>query len=512
MLSAMSGLGSREGPAIRLPVFSTASRTSAWTLLAVAIVAAIGSVNFGGFISAYDGGIGASSATFLLHGLLPYRDYWLLYGPASGVLIAIPTWVFGPSIELARVIGLAALCAQAAVAFRLARVWAAPGPAVALSIAAVVMLPALLGLDASAWLIAMTFALMAIYLSVGTGRSGVLVGLLVGLAFLSRLDVGVYALVATLLPRDRTKVLIGFAVIAIPFIAYLVVTTPVAALVEQLIWYPIVGPRQFRGVADPGIAMGQPAATILTLPLILIPRLAIALATIRLARQAVQRSWSSGSTGLLGLVVFAAACQLQTLGRGDYGHFAQAATPAILLLSLWFPTALPDASRFAMVAVTFASCVVVGLAGHRFQLDTTAYDPNLRTASAWIKGATRPDERIFVGLTSNRYTIMNPLIVYYLADRAPGVRDTMFNPGVTNTDWGQARMVDDLASSDTPYLVLDRVYADQHEMTADGRTPGSTRLDEYIGAHYRTICDMGTLVILARNDRPEPSACPDASP
>ena len=478
--------------------------------MAVLLVAAIASTDLGASLSAYDGGIGASSATFTLHGLLPYRDYWLLYGPASGLLVAIPTWVFGPSLEVLRIFGLAALCVQALITFRLSRIWAAPGPAVALTIAAVVMLPALLGLDASAWLVAMTFALLAIYLSVGTGRSGVVVGVVVGLAFLSRLDVGVYALVATLLVRDRTKVLIGFAVIAIPFIACLVATTPVAALVEQLVWYPIVGPRQFRGLVDPGIAIGQTAATLLTLPLILIPRLAIVLAIIRLAREAVQRRWSAASTGLLGLVAFAAACQLQTLGRGDFEHFAQAAAPAILSLSVWFPSARMGASRFAVLAGTVAGCVVVGLVGHRFHADS-AYDHNLRAASAWIRSATRTDERIFVGLTSNRYTIANPLIVYYLADRAPGVRDTMFNPGVTNTDWGQARMVADLASSDTPFLVLDRVFAEQHEMTPDGRTPGSTRLDEYIGAHYRAICDMGTLVIMARNDRPEPSRCPDAS-
>src|SRR6476659_8446401 len=60
-------------------------------LVAVGLTAVVISANLGAIISAYDGGISSSAATFTLHGLLPYRDYWLLYGPLSGALLAIPT-------------------------------------------------------------------------------------------------------------------------------------------------------------------------------------------------------------------------------------------------------------------------------------------------------------------------------------------------------------------------------------------------------------------------------------
>ena len=476
----------------------------------VALTALVIAFDFGAFLSVYDGGISASGATFTLHGLLPYRDYWLLYGPISGVLLAIPTTVLGPSVDLSRLVGGGVFCVQAVMAYGVARTWAARGPAIALSVSAVVMLPAVLGLDVSAWPIAMTLALAAIYVSIRTERSGLLVGLLVGLAFLSRLDVGVYALAAVLLVRSRRDVLIGFAVVAVPFVLFLLATTPVPSLVEQLIWYPIVGPREFRGSVGPDL--GDPVTAMFMVPLVFIPRAALLLAAIRLVGSAAQHRWDSSATRLLSLLVFAAACQLQTLGRADLEHFAQAVTPSILLLAVWFPAALPSPGRLGALIATTAACVIVGLTGHTFHGGSAAYDRTVLAVSAWVRDSTTRDDRTFVGLTDNRFTVANPLLIYYLADRASGVRDAMFNPGVTNTDWGQRRMVEDLARTTPPFVVLDRESAGLREATVAGGIPGSTLLDDYLRAHYRTVCDLGSLVIQARTHVQTTPACPSAAP
>ena len=50
-----------------------------------------------------------------------------------------------------------------------------------------------------------------------------------------------------LLVRERRSVVLGFTVIAVPFIAIALATTDADRLIEQLIWFPLVGPRQFRG-------------------------------------------------------------------------------------------------------------------------------------------------------------------------------------------------------------------------------------------------------------------------
>ena len=485
-------------------------------LLAAGLSAVVMSFNAGANLSTFDGGISSSAATFTLHGLLPYRDYWLLYGPLSGFLLAIPTALLGPSVELTRTLGFLVYGCQALVAYRLARVWAAQGAAVALAVAAVVMVPAMLSLDAAAWPLAMTFALAALYVSIWTSRSAIVVGLLVGLAFITRLDVGAYALAATLVVRDRRAVLLGFGAIAVPFAALALATTAPAALGEQLLWFPLVGTRQFRGLPGPEVAFGQPAAAVLSIPLLLLPRIAIVLAAVRIAMRVRRREGDAGPAGvagLAGLVVFAALCQLQTVGRADAEHFAQAATPALLLFAVWFPQGRLSPVRFGELAGITVACVVVGIVGHQLQPRMPAFNRTNLAAAAWVRSATDRDERIFVGLTSHRFTLRNPLILYYLADRAPGVRDALFNPGVTNTDWGQTRMVADLQQTTPPYLVLDRPTADAFEPSNDSRIPGSTILDEYLGAHYHAVCDLGILVIQARNDLDrQPPPCPAVEP
>ena len=451
-------------------------------------------------LSVFDGGIAASAATFTGHGLIPYRDYWLLYGPLSGFVLAIPTVLLGPSIELTRSVGFAVLCCEAAAAYLVARRWAAAIPAVAIGIAAVVMMPAIMTIDLSGWPMAMTIALLAIYLQIGTRRSGIVVGLLVGLAFLCRLDLGAYALLAVLIVRDRKAVLVGFAMVAVPFAVFAVATTPPSALFEQLIWFPLVGQRQFRGLPGPEIAFAGVTPFVLSVPLIILPRLAIAIGAARLALIAAGRLRDPRPQAFLALLVFAILCQFQTQGRADIEHFSQAATPGLLLFALWFPTDRVSPARFGAIASIVAACVVVGVAGHWLHPDMSTYDRALIATSRWVRSATDPDDRLFVGLTSHSHTFANPLIVYYLADRAPAVHETMFNPGVTDTEKGQARMISDLKRTTPPYLVLDRRYAGLSEPWNDSRVPGSTLLDEYLATRYFGVCDLDDFVIKARNE------------
>jgi len=166
--------------------------------------------------------------------------------------------------------------------------------------------------------------------------------------------------------------------------------------------------------------------------------------------------------------------------------------------------------EFLAVASVIAACLVVGLLGvARIWEPRSSIDQQVIATSAWVRDATAADEPLFVGLTSHKYTVANPLLVYYLADRKPAVRDTMFNPGLTNTDAVQERMVHDLVLSAAPFLVLDRSMASRSEDSNDSRTPGSTVLDDFIRSAYHPICDTGDLVIQAKNNlnRPIPP-CP----
>ena len=190
-------------------------RSRSTAVLAVASLAvALAALRWAAPFAQFDGGISSSAATFTLHGLLPYRDYWLLYGPLGGYLLTPVTAIFGPSLDLVRVCGLIVIFAQGGTAFVIVRSWAPHAAAMLIAIAAVLLPAALIGIEFSPWALAMTLALAGLYLAGRSANRPLVAGLLLGLAFASRLDVGAYALIAALLTRDRRSILAGFAIVA----------------------------------------------------------------------------------------------------------------------------------------------------------------------------------------------------------------------------------------------------------------------------------------------------------
>jgi hypothetical protein len=344
----------------------------------------------------------------------------------------------------------------------------------------------------------MTLALVALSLRLD-GHRALLVGVVFGLAFLARLDVGSYALLAALVLPQRGRLLAGFAIIVVPFALILFALVPVTSLFEQLVWYPLVGPRQFRGL--PGLETYTPIEYVapLTVTLVILPRLVIA--------GTLARSIARHERPLLSLVVFAALCQLQTLGRADAAHVAVATTPALLSIA----SIVPRERAIAAIGIAAGASVLLGAAviGMVIAWSVPASrDIALLRAISVAREATESTDAIFVGEARNRYTLLNPLLAYYLADRRPGTRWTMYNPGVTNTDRTQELMVEDLEATRTNVMILDVEFADVFEVSNDSRLAGSTVLDQYLEDRFRTWCDFGGTIVAVRTAWDPDSACP----
>jgi hypothetical protein len=134
---------------------------------------------------------------------------------------------------------------------------------------------------------------------------------------------------------------------------------------------------------------------------------------------------------------------------------------------------VPGGAAIGDVADAILAIVAVSAAIATPFTPPASYQASIARAVAFIRLNTAPTDPVFVGLTSNRYTLVNPLLVYYLADRTSGVRDTMYNPGITNREATQVQMIADLDRSNTRYLVLDRVFASACEPV----NPGSTEAE-----------------------------------
>ena len=112
---------------------------------------------------------------------------------------------------------------------------------------------------------------------------------------------------------------------------------------------------------------------------------------------------------------------------------------------------------------------------------------HLERTVAVVRSNTAPDEPVFVGLTSHRHTVLNPLLIYYLADRRSGVHQAMFNPGITNTESVQRGMAASLDATSTRVLILDSQAAQIAEVENQSSVPGSTFIDSYIGTRTAVL-------------------------
>ena len=237
---------------------------------------------------------------------------------------------------------------------------------------------------------------------------------MVGLASLARLDVGAYSLIAIVVTARSWRPLLGGVVVVAPVALVLVLAVPVGSLVEQLVWYPIVGPRLYRAIPGPALtALMEPGRTLGWL-LYWSPVVLIILA--------VGRRMRSGSIPRadLALLILAILCRLQTLGRADTVHDAEALVPAMLLAA--FVLSGRGVIRVGRFAIAAAAAVFIALAALPVVWLTQPadpYDAALRAAVSYVRENSGPDEPIFAGEVRNNHALLNPLIAYYLADRPP---------------------------------------------------------------------------------------------
>lgn len=475
----------------------------AWPLVAAIVAALLAAPMLQAPLSVFDGGIAASAGTFILHGRVPYRDFWLLYTPLAAYVAAAITAVFGTSVTVLRVAGILLVASTAVLGYRLVRDRAPGIPGVAIAVAAAAIGVRWTGVDLWPWALGMAFVLAAILLvQRKTNRSLVLAGAILGLAALARQDLGIYGLIAVLISTRSLRPLAGAAAVLVPSAIVLLLLVPFQALFEQLFWFPLVGQRLFRGLPGPPLtSIADPTATLAWL-LYWPPWAVIGLALLRAWRgRTIPATYAA-------LLILAILCRLQTLGRADEAHSAEAIAPVVLLLG--FVLARPErlTQRVAVAIVASLGIALSTLPLTMLGATVDQYDVALKTAVDVVRSNTQPDESIFVGEVRNLHTLLNPLMAYYMADRPPGVRDTMYNPGITNTAATQTQMVADLEANRVRFLILDVTYADCFEPANDSRIAGAAILDQAIEQDYVVVANFGAVVIMGLRGATNPVAVP----
>ena len=246
---------------------------------------------------------------------------------------------------------------------------------------------------------------------------------------------------------------------------------------------------------------GQPTAALLEVPLLILPRLAIVLAAARAIwlrrRRRTGPTCSRCSLCRLRRAVSAADAgpgRRRTLRPGCHARPAPVRglvprRPADLAASARWPD--------------HVGCLLVGLDRNRSIRIARVRRDRARRRVAWVQ--PRPTRR-----TDLRRPDVpplhgdNPLLVYYLADRAPASATPCSTPA-SPIPTGARRGWSGIWTHMTPYLVLDR----------DGRRQRAVQRQPVPGSHPRTysrptttVCDLGSLVIQAGTASSGRAACP----
>lgn len=456
-------------------------------------------------INPHDEGLVLQGAARVASGELPYRDFYANYGPGQFYLDGILDLVFGPSLLAWRIVRVALDALAAVLAYAIVRREGAEPFAVLAWVAVLATMahPTLPHPNAAALALAFGSILLA-------RRSPVAAGVLAGMAFWFRFDLGVAAIVgAALAAGDRGRPLrtVGSAVVTAA-----VLTLPFVLVAPGDFWDDTfgfaLGEQSLQRLPLPGgWEGGFELNKILAfyMPYVLIGGLALWLVA-ALALRAPRRIWAALPIALAGLAYL--------LARADEFHLVPLAAALPVLLA-----ATATHARRAAVALALALPVALiafdGIDKNRIDLidsgplrpihvdvaDGVKAPPDearaLEQTVAYIRGMVPPDRPIFVANPRHDLVRVGNPLVYVLADRPNPTRYDVMQPGVVTTAAVQREIVRDLRRSRTGLVVrwLSPVAA-QREPNGAGRSSGVRILDSYLAAGYRPVARFGDYEVL----------------
>src|SRR3954469_7234281 len=187
-----------------------------WILLALGAALAAFTILRG--VEPHDEGLMLAAGDRIADGQWPYRDFWTNYLPGQALLLGGLSKIFGPSLLAWRIVRVLVAAVGALLAERLVHEHAGPRWALAawLAVAAAFAWPLNAGPTAPAIALALA-ALLA------RRRDG---GILAGVAFIFRPEIGVAAAIGVAIRGDARRALTAFAVVAAALLAPFVLVAP----------------------------------------------------------------------------------------------------------------------------------------------------------------------------------------------------------------------------------------------------------------------------------------------
>jgi hypothetical protein len=471
-------------------------------------------------INPHDEGLVLQAAARIVHGEVPYRDFYANYGPGQYYLDGALDFVFGPSLLTWRIVRVALDALVALLAYALVRREGSEPLAVLAWVAVLAAMahPTLPHPNAAALALAFGAILLA-------RRSPVAAGVLAGVAFAFRFDLGAAAAVGAVVAaagdrgapardsrpaarrlraplRALLAALVTGAVLVLPFVLiapgdFWNDTFGFALDEQSLQRLPLPGGW------DGGFELNKILA--FYMPYVLIGGLALWLVAAALLRPPL-RVWAVLPVALAGLAYL--------LARADEFHLVPLAAALPVLLAATAPYARRAALTLAL-ALPVALIALNGIDQNRIDLldsgpleaihidvaDGVKAPPAearaLERTVAYIRRAVPADRPIFVANPRHDLVRVGNPLLYVLAGRDNPTRYDVMQPGVVTTAPVQREIVRDLRRSRTGLVVrwLSPVAAER-EPNGAGRSSGVRVLDLYLESAYRPVARFGDYQLL----------------
>lgn len=496
----------------------------------------------------YDEGFAVYGAWRVLHGDVPYKDFWTIYAPGQFYTLAALFELFGENLLVARVYDVIVRLAILALVYLIGKRLTTPLVALAPVLVSVVWLTTY-GYYTYAILPALAGALLGIlslleYLSSGRLRWLAASGVAVGVTTVFRLDVGAYAGVgvglalvlasrtgpAVKLIRPALALAGGAAVIVLPVLIYLLIASDAGAMWNQLIVFPATTLHRVRWLPYPAFQLD--VSSLLSGRITdefyrayrLWLRFYLPLMVYGAAGLVIVLSWRRlldiRRAGLIAVTLLGVLLFNQALSRYDRIHALPTSIVAALLMTLlldMIPRRLWRNALFVIPVLAalyaigepyvrpfvtrhIATVKAVAPLGCYSQLERAgcvALDPAQAQAVEYIQAQTSYAEPIFVGNRRHDLIFVHDILFYFLADRPSPTRYHELYPGVATTLEVQQEIVAGLQAHQVNWIITVDLPAST-EPNASAVSSGVTALDDFIRADYESVEQFGAYTLWRR--------------
>jgi hypothetical protein len=336
--------------------------------------------------------------------------------------------------------------------------------------------------------------------------------------------------------------LLAFTVVTLPVALFYLSVAPIQPFVHDIIVYPSKFYPRTRKLPFPGMHPRQFEDLEIYLPLVAVGLSIYAVVFRRLGYRSAKALISlSEDEGWLGFLITFGLLALVMYGKGlvrvAIGQMYIANVPSLLLTAVLFQyrRILPRLGRACVMGLVCLSALAttwgalhetkllylqhVSVPERLFSSVTGASSIETtwcKTTNALTRGFcflpeeerlqtiefvdrhTRPDQKLYVGLTAHDKAYANDNIIYFGAQRLPATRWSHFDPFLQNSYEIQAQMVQELEMNAPPYIVLDSEFQQIREPNESSTSTGVTLLDEYIHRRYQHIDTFGEMFVWQR--------------